>query len=431
MSQSPNQRSEVLPAHWLRDVTLFLGGQAVSMIGTSIVGYAVIWYIALDTQSGWRYALAYIATNLSQAFTSIPGGAWADRYNRKMLLIVSDSVTALVTIGLAVAFLRGYTDLWLILLVLATRGFASGVQSPTSSATLQQLVPVSKMMRVNSLNGTVQSLVFLASPAIAALLITRVSLGWIFMIDVVTAVIGIGFLLLVRVPPLEHTDAVTSGAGADSGAAPQRGLKSYFVSTLDAVRFVRGFPGLWRAAMIFVFLLAFAFAPTFMTPVFVVRYFGDESWMLAAAEVTWSVGTIVGGLIMAAWGGLRNRMKMIIICSFAWCAFTFGLALSPSIWPFAVFMTLFGLSYPPVQTALITSAQENVPPEKMGRVMGMFSLILSLVTPISMAIFGPLSDIIDMRIVWVAGATIGAVYLGFLALKGGPGSTLMAKTAEA
>jgi DHA3 family macrolide efflux protein-like MFS transporter len=402
-------------------VTLFLGGQAVSMIGTSIVGYAVIWYIALDTQSGWRYALAYIATNLSQAFTSIPGGAWADRYNRKMLLIVSDSITALVTIGLAVAFLRGYTDLWLILLVLATRGFASGVQSPTSSATLQQLVPVSKLMRVNSLNGTVQSLVFLASPAVAALLITRISLGWIFMIDVVTAVIGIGFLLLVRVPPLEHVD---------TGVAAEGGLKSYFASTFEAVRFVRGFPGLWRAAMIFVFLLAFAFAPTFMTPVFVVRYFGDESWMLAAAEVTWSVGTIVGGLIMAAWGGMRNRMNMIVICGFAWCAFTVGLALSPNIWPFAVFMTLFGLSYPPVQTALITSVQETVPPEKMGRVMGMFSLILSVVTPMSMAIFGPLSDAVDMRIVWMGGATIGALYLGFLTLRGGPGSTLMARSAE-
>jgi DHA3 family macrolide efflux protein-like MFS transporter len=93
-------------------------------------------------------------------------------------------------------------------------------------------------------------------------------------------------------------------------------------------------------------------------------------------------------------------------------------------------MTLFGLSYPPVQTALITSVQESVPQEMMGRVMGMFSLILSLVTPLSMAIFGPLSDLIDMRIIWVGGASVGALYLGVLTLRGGPGSRLMARSGE-
>ncbi|MCL2783260.1 MAG: MFS transporter, partial [Propionibacteriaceae bacterium] len=120
MTPSP----DVTQAHWLRDIVLFLGGQIAALFGSSIVAYTVVWYITLKTGSGSQYALLMIASQLTQGLTSIPGGVWADRYWRKALIMGADAATAVVTLALAIFFLTGHHDLWLIVVVLAMRGLS-------------------------------------------------------------------------------------------------------------------------------------------------------------------------------------------------------------------------------------------------------------------------------------------------------------------
>ena len=122
--------------HWVRDTVLFLSGQTVSLFGSSLVQYAIVWYLTLTTQSGMVLTLAMVFGLLPQAVTSIFGGVWADRHNRKFLLIGADAAIAVATLCLATVMWQGADDLWLIYLTLAIRSAGAGIQTPAVGALL-------------------------------------------------------------------------------------------------------------------------------------------------------------------------------------------------------------------------------------------------------------------------------------------------------
>jgi len=97
---------------------------------------------------------------------------WADRYNRKFLIIFSDALTATSTLILAVIFLLGYQELWLILVVSAIRSVGAGIQMPAVNAFLPQIVPTNRLMRINSINGTIQPFIMIAAPVISGALLS-------------------------------------------------------------------------------------------------------------------------------------------------------------------------------------------------------------------------------------------------------------------
>ncbi len=127
--------------HWKRDVVVFLTSQTITLFGSMLVQYAVMWHLTLITQSGLVMALAAMFGFLPQAIVSIFGGVWADRLNRKWLIIGADATIALTTLLLAVFLITTGLNgtepgsLWLIYLTLAIRSAGAGIQMPAVSAT--------------------------------------------------------------------------------------------------------------------------------------------------------------------------------------------------------------------------------------------------------------------------------------------------------
>ena len=122
------------PARWGRNVVVFLTGQTVSLFGSMIVQYAVMWYVTLETRSGVAVAAYAVAAFLPQGIVSIIGGTLADRVNRRVLVMVSDGVIALTTLALAMLMLNGVTDLWVILLAVGVRSVGAGFQTQRGGA---------------------------------------------------------------------------------------------------------------------------------------------------------------------------------------------------------------------------------------------------------------------------------------------------------
>jgi len=181
--------------HWKKDITLFLSSQSISLFGSSLVQYAIMWYITLSTQSGVMMTI-YILCGFIPTFLLSPfAGVWADRYNRKLLMILSDSMIAIVTLLLAIVFMTGYDAMWLFLLVAAIRALGTGIQTPAVGAVLPQIVPEDQLVKINGINGSIQAVIMFISPMVSAALITTTSMEIIFFIDVVTAVIAVGILL--------------------------------------------------------------------------------------------------------------------------------------------------------------------------------------------------------------------------------------------
>ena len=181
--------------NWLKNIILFLSSQTVSLFGSSLVQYAIMWYITLRTESGLMMTIYIICGFIPTFLLSPIAGVWADRYNRKILIIIADAMIAIATLILAILFLMGFDSIWLLFGMAIIRAFGTGIQMPAVNAILPQIVPTEKLVKVNGANGTIQAVTMFVSPMVSAALLGLTSIEIIFFIDVVTAAIAIFTLL--------------------------------------------------------------------------------------------------------------------------------------------------------------------------------------------------------------------------------------------
>ncbi|MDR1187724.1 MAG: MFS transporter [Bifidobacteriaceae bacterium] len=371
---------------WKRLVAAYLAGQTVSLFGSAIVAYALIWFVAIDTGSAWSYSLLMFAAHLPHGLIGLPAGVWADRYSRKALVIWSDAAIAVITLALAVALYFGHRSLWVLGIALLLRSLGGGVQMPAEAAILPQLVPPAQLLRVNAINSGIQSACFLVAPALAAVLLTVWDLTWILAIDVVTAVVAIAILSTIAIPP-------PPGAGH-----PRRHIVAEIIS---GIAVVRSRPVLLRTFWLGVVCFMLIMPAAQLAPIVVVKLFGTEPWMLAGVEVSYSVAMMVGTAVLAAWGGMRNRMTMMLGACVLWGVFTAAQAASPSVWFYIVSWAAFGLVAPGLTTTSTTVMQEHAPPESLGRVMGLSTTTMLLATPAGMLVAAPLMDLPQAPVRWI------------------------------
>lgn len=369
---------------WKRDITLFLSGQTISLFGSMVVQYAVMWYLTLTTKDGTIMALSAVFGFGPQAIVSIFGGVWADRHNRKMLIMLADGAIALSTLALALFMLSGTTNVWMIFAFLAIRSVGAGVQTPAVAALVPQLVPQDKLLRVNGINQSILSGMMLIAPAAAAGLYSVLPMGAVFFVDVITAVIGIGFLAVIPVATVVRDD-----------------IPSYFGDLIEGARYANGHPVVrWMLGLFAVVMVLFA-APSYLSPLMVVRSFGDEVWKLTVLELSFSIGMLLSGFAVGIWGHHFKRVTLIMVSILTCGALSIGLGLSPNLWIFLVFMFLTGIAVPAFATPSTTLLQETVEPERQGRVFGLLGIVQAVAMPVGMAIFGPMANVISVELVLI------------------------------
>lgn len=370
--------------NWKRNIIIFLASQTVSLFGSLLVQYAITWYITLKTQSGLMMTISIICGFVPTLFLSPFAGVWADRYNRKMLIVLSDSMIAIATLILAILFFMGYDSIWLLFVVSAIRAVGTGIQAPAVGAFIPQLVPMDKLTKVNATNSSIQSLVMMMSPMLSGALLTIASIEAIFFIDVVTAAIGVSILLLfLKVPA--HAKALN------------KQVISYFGDMREGIRYIKNH-GYVKSFFLFSAIFFLLVAPVaFLTPLQVTRSFGNDVWRLTAVELAFSTGMMVGGITMAYWGGFKNKIHTMSLATFVMGICTFALGLIPSFVMYLIFMALAGIVMPLFNTPATVLLQEKVEEDFLGRVFGVLGMISSTMMPLGMLVFGPISDVIKIE----------------------------------
>lgn len=369
---------------WKKNIILFLLSQTISLFGSSLVQYAIMWYITIKTQSGVMMTIAIICGFLPTLILSPFAGVWADRYDRKKLIILSDSFIALSTLGLAILFLMGYDSILMLFVVSAIRALGTAIQVPAVGAFLPQIVPVDKLTKVNAINGSIQSMVLLLSPMLSGVLLTFTTIETIFFIDVITAAIAVSVLILfLNVPAHEK--------------AQEKQTISYFSDMRAGLTYIKNHAYI-KSFFLFCAFLFFLVTPVaFLTPLQVTRSFGNDVWRLTAVEVIFSLGMIVGGFIMVYWGGFKNRIHSMALASLIMGVCTFVLGIIPVFWIYLTIIGIFGLSMPIFNTPSMVLLQEKVEGDFLGRVLGVLGMISSTMMPLGMLLFGPLADIIKIE----------------------------------
>lgn len=381
---------------WVKQAAYFLGSQALTLLGSSLVQYAMMWHITLDTESGFMMTLYIICGFVPMFIVSPFAGVWADRYDRKWLIMLSDGGIAFVTFILAILYYMGYGSNALVLVMAVVRAIGGGVQSPAISAILPQIVPKEALTKVNGVNASLQAVIMFISPMLSAGLLSLTTMPYIFMIDVVTAVFAIVVLhYFLKIP------ARTQGSS--------EAQMSYWEDFKLGLRYVvtHRFLKVFFAVFAVMFILM---APvSFLTPLQITRNYGEEVWRLSALEMIFSIGMLLGGALITRWGGFSNRMVTIAVSGVVISICTILMGVLTPFWPYISMMGIFGIMMPFFNTPSTVIIQENVEEAYLGRVFGVLGMIQTSMMPLGMLVFGPLADIV--KIEWMLIFTGSCLFL--------------------
>lgn len=373
-----------LAQRWKKNVGIFMVSQALSLFGSALVQYALLWHITLETKSGVMMTLYVICGFLPTFFLSPFAGVWADRYDRKKLIMFADGLIALVTLLMALIFLTNGRSILLILMVAGIRAFGTAVQHPAVGAILPQMVPKEHLTKVNGINGSIQSALSFAAPLASGAVLSLTGIEVIFFIDVITALLAIVLLAgFLKVRPHEK-------------ALRAKGTP-YFKEMLDGFRYIRDHRFLVSFFTYVGFFLILVTPAALLTPLQTARRFGEEVWRLTSLEILFSSGMIVGGLAIAAWSGFKNKMHTMVMSNIVMALCTIALGLIGEFWLYLAVMALFGITMPFYNTPSMVMIQTHVEESYMGRVFSVMTMLSSSLMPLGMLIFGPLADVVSIE----------------------------------
>lgn len=389
--------------NWKKTFAIIWGGQFVSLLSSSIVNFAIVLWLSIETRSAEVLAYGSIAALLPQSVLGFFTGVYVDRWNRKRTMILADGFIAVCTLILALLFWSGEVKLGFIYLLLALRSAGSAFHSPAMQASIPLLAPESELMRIAGINQTINSVSFMAGPALGAVLITTMSIGNVLLIDVFGAAIAITSLLFVKIPDPERKTTEERHLWREMKAG---------------IREIVYRPGI-NSLFLFSVLVFFCMMPvSVLFPLMTLEHFGGNEFQMSLIEVVWSAGSFLGGLAVGIWKYKGNRVGLINCCYLLMGgAFLLSGMLPPSqfVW-FVVFSTVGGLSGAIYQSAFTSLLQEKIEPGLLGRVFSMFFSFTILPAMFGLLGTGFMADRIGLTTTFIilGAAIVGLGIVAFL-----------------
>lgn len=388
------QFSESENRNWKASFFLIWGGQAVSLFGSQLVQFALIWYLTRETGSATVLATATLVAMLPQIVLGPIAGSLVDRWNRRRIMMVADAAIALVTLGLAVLFALGVIQIWHIYLMMFLRSLGGAFHGPSLSASTSLMVPKEQLARIQGLNQTLQGGLNIFSAPLGAILLEILPMQSILAIDVGTALVAITPLFFVSIPQ------PTRGALAE-GASPN----TFLMDLREGFRYVFSWRGL-LILMAMAALINFLLTPaSSLTPLLISEYFGLGALELGWFEAVFGVGVILGGVMLGVWGGFQRRMYTVLAGLVGLGAGMVVVGLVPTD-GFALAlggMLLSGLMVPIVNGSLSAILQATVEPDKQGRVFTLLGSVAAGMAPLGLILAGPMSDVLGVQTWFVLG----------------------------
>ncbi len=383
---------------WAPKFFTIWGGQALSLLGSQLVQFALIWWLTKTSGSGTVLAVASLFGLVPHVVLGPFVGTLVDRWNRRVTMMLADAVSALAIVVLAVLFATGQAQIWHIYILMFIRSVAGAFHSNAMMASTSLMVPKEHLARIQGLNQMLWGGMSVFSAPLGALLLELMPLQGILAIDVVTAAIAIAPLFFIAVPQPERRTMLASSEGK----------ASFWQDFVSGLKYVWGWPGLLLIclmAMQINFLLNPAFS---LLPLLVTKHFNGEAIQLATLESLAGIGTIAGGLVLSAWGGFKRRVltAMTGVIGLGLGCLMMGL-LPPSAFTWAVVaMFIVGFVNPITNGPLMAAVQAAVAPDMQGRVFSLISSLAAATSPIGLLIAGPASDWLGPQAWFIVGGIV-------------------------
>jgi DHA3 family macrolide efflux protein-like MFS transporter len=379
----------------LKKFFVLWSSQAASMFGTSVVGFALAWYLAKETGSATVLATALMVSILPGVIMGPFIGPFIDRWSRKKIMIYGDLVTMLLTLVLMVLFYTNTVQVWHIYVIMVGRAISGSFQNPALRASISMIVPQQHLTRANGLNMTLRGAINIVGPPTGAFLMDALEVQWVLSVDIITAVIAIGCLLLLEIPQPPPTTLA--------------GRINVIGDMVQGFRYVVSWRGLLMFLILFAVLGFFSAPGNSLLPIFVLDRLGGEVFRLGWLQTARGAGVIAGGLILGIWGGFKRRIvtcfTFIIIQAAAYIVFSFT---TENLFLLSLAMLFItGLSASFINAPVMAVFQSVVAKDIQGRFFTLMDSIIGAMLPLGLVVAGPLADAIGVHTAFfISGAAI-------------------------
>ena len=379
--------------YWKQNAGAFLISQLFSVLGSSLVQYSITWYITLQTKSGIYMTISLLCTIIPTLILSPFSGVWADRYNKRNLIILADLSIAAVTLIAAVLFAIDQGSVIVLFIALFLRSLGQAIHNPAINSFIPELVPDEHLTKLNGINGTIQNFIQIIGPIIAALLISFCDLQYIFFIDIFTAIISTCIILLF----IKTERKTLSNVPVKN---------TYFEDIKTGLHYIKNTKFLSVLLLYFsaqVFLLSPVY---YLTPLFITRTFSDSIWSLSLLEICLTGGMMLGSVFISIKGDFSNKFKALLLSGLFSAAMTATMGMGISIWIFLISIIIFGICNAIFSTICTTFIQQSTDERFLGRVFSFLMMLKSVLGPIGMSVFGPLAAFIPISYILITSSVL-------------------------
>jgi DHA3 family macrolide efflux protein-like MFS transporter len=383
-----NELKRKLNIGWKLPFFTIWTGQAFSLLGSSLVSFALIWWMTDTTGSATVLATAATIEFLPRVFVGPFAGALVDRWNRRMVILAADSITALATAGLIYLVWAGNMQIWHVYALMLVRSTAGTFHMPAMLSSTSLMVPEDQLTRVQGLNQLLLGLMNIAAPILGAFLFALIPLHSVLAVDLLTAALAILPLLLINIP-----DQIKTSVLGDMR---------------DGFRYVWNWAGLRNVIFIAVSVNLVTIPAITLMPLLVKNEFSGGAMEVASMQSALAVGFLVGGALLSVWGGFKRK---ILTATMGMFGTALGLLLVGLAHTVAFQLAMAGIFIAGLMNVLMNGPafallQTVVDADMQGRVMALVMSLANAMTPLGLLVTGPLADKIGVNLMFIFASVV-------------------------
>ncbi|MBR8835862.1 MAG: MFS transporter [Stigonema ocellatum SAG 48.90 = DSM 106950] len=370
-------------------------GQFVSLIGSGLTRFALGIWVYQSSGKVTQFALISLFGMLPGILISPLAGALVDRWDRRSCMLVADAGAGLSTLLIALLLFAEKLQVWHIYFAVAVSSTFSAFQWPAYSATTTLLVPKQHLGRASGIVQMAEAVSRLISPILAGALVVTIRLQGVIFIDCVTFLFAIATLMLVKFPRPKITVEDNVGKG------------SLLHEVTYGWRYITARPGLFGLLTFFAVSNFFIGVVTVLVTPLVLSF--ASAAVLGIVLSIGGSGMLVGGLVMSAWGGPKNRIDGVFGFTLlgGLCMVLAGLMPSVPVFFVVTFIYFFGV--PIINGCDQAIWQSKVAPAVQGRVFALRRMLAWASLPLAYLIAGPLADEVFEPLLAVGGSLAGSI----------------------
>lgn len=383
-----------------RNFRLFFTGQTVSLIGTWVHQTAMSWLIYDVTGSKFMLGLISALSALPMFFVSIFGGVIADRFNKRKVIIATQSISMVLVAVLAVLVLLNVYKIWHIVVIAVLLGTNFAVDMPVRQAFLIDITGKDDLMNGIALNSSIVNLARVVGPAIAGIIMVNYGISWCFVLNSLSflaVIIALCYLYIPDIKIKERTETIVQ-------------------YTLSGFRYVKQNKTILEAMLIMALMGIFGWSYALLIPALAKDVFmkGEQGYaMLVSANGT---GALIGALIVAYIGNSPNKRKIMKLGIYFYSLMIFLLSFSKIYWISLLLIAGAGMGLLIYFSSCTTLIQSGVEDSVRGRVMGIWALVFGGMMPIGNLFAGVFAQHFGVPATLLLSSLICPIFTFFLAL---------------